>query len=198
VTDQEVHGVDVTKMLEADHRQVEALFGQIERAEGAERQSLVDELATSLRAHMELEEAVVYPKLGPITGQEEVQEAQTEHSIARKGLDQLMQLSPDEPGVGAALDALKGGIEHHVHDEEDEVFPKLRKDGADTLAAMATPFMTKRFELGMPMDADALAEASTKDELAEEARAAGLEGTSSMSKAELASALAEHMAGSRS
>lgn len=187
--------MDVTKMLEADHRQVEQLLDRIERADGGERTPLIDEMATSLRAHMELEEAVVYPELAPITGDEEVEEANTEHTLARTGLDQLLELAPDEPGFGAALDALKAGIQHHVHDEEREVFPALRKDGADTLAAMATPFMTKRLELGMPMDADALAAASSKDELAEEARAAGVDGAGSMTKAELAGALVDHMSG---
>ncbi len=51
---------------------------------------------------------------------------------------------------------------------------------------MATPFMAARLELGLPMDADALAAASTKDELLQEARSAGLEVTTSMTKAELA------------
>src|SRR6476646_9097860 len=55
--------MDVTRMLEADHREVEDLFAQIEKADGAERQPLVDKLAKSLLAHMQLEEAVVYPAI---------------------------------------------------------------------------------------------------------------------------------------
>jgi hypothetical protein len=51
--------MDVTRLLESDHRQVEDLFARIEKAEGAQRVPLVDELATALRAHMKLEEAVL-------------------------------------------------------------------------------------------------------------------------------------------
>jgi hypothetical protein len=59
---------------------------------------------------------------------------------------------------------------------------------------MATPFMKKRLELGLPMGADALAAASSKDELLAEAKSAGVEGASGMTKAQLADALAQVMA----
>src|SRR3954447_7019686 len=65
--------MDVTRLLEADHRQVEELFEQIEKAQGVERRPLVDELARSVRGHMELEEAVVYPAMKPVTGDEAVE-----------------------------------------------------------------------------------------------------------------------------
>jgi hemerythrin-like domain-containing protein len=191
---EEEAAVDVTKVLEADHREVEALFEKIERAEGAERQPMIDELVTSLKAHMELEEQVVYPMMEPVTGHDDVVEGTTEHKLARKGLEDVSRLAPDELGFGAALEALKGGISHHVEEEETEVFPKLRKKGASVLEEMATPFMKKRLELGMPMGAAALAAASTKDELLAEAKSAGVDGAGSMTKAQLADALAEVMA----
>ena len=186
--------MDVTKVLEADHRQVEELFAKIEGADGAARQPFIDELVTSLKAHMELEEQVLYPAMEPVTGHEEVQEGITEHELGRKGLKDLVRLAPDVPGFGAALDSVKAGITHHVKEEETEVFPKLRKDGAKVLEKMATPFMKKRLELGLPMGADALAAASSKEELLAEAKSAGVDGAASMTKAELADALAEVMA----
>jgi hemerythrin superfamily protein len=139
--------VDVTRILEADHRQVEDLFDRIEKAKGADRRPLVDELATALRAHMELEETILYPAMRPVTGKEAVQEANTEHELGRKSLEDVLRLAPDEPGFGAALDATKAGIAHHVHEEENEVFTELRKDGQSVLEQIATPFMRKRMEL---------------------------------------------------
>jgi hemerythrin superfamily protein len=189
----EEHTMDVTKMLEADHRQVEELFEKIEKAEGDERRPMIDELVESLRAHMELEETVVYPQMEPVTGHEMVEEGNVEHELGRKGLEDVVRLAPDEPGFGAALDAVKAGISHHVEEEENEVFPKLRSKGAQVLADMATPFMQKRAELGLPMDAAAIAAASTKDELLAEARSANIEGAASMNKTELAEALAANM-----
>jgi hemerythrin superfamily protein len=186
--------MDITRLLEADHREVEDLFEKIEKAEGEERSPLIEELATSLKAHMELEEEIVYPKMQPVTGQEMVQEGETEHDLARKALQDVLALAPDEPGFGAALEALKAGITHHVEEEETEMFPKLRSDGEKVLAEMATPAMAKRMELGMPMPAPALAKASTKEELVQEAENVGVEGASSMTKDELAQALADRMA----
>jgi iron-sulfur cluster repair protein YtfE (RIC family) len=185
--------MDVTKMLEADHRQVEDLFAKIERAKGAARQPMIDELVTSLRAHMELEEQVVYPMMAPVTGDEAVEEGKVEHELGRKGLDDVIRLAPDEPGFGAALDAVKAGISHHVKEEEKETFPKLRTSGVKILDEMAAPFMQKRLALGLPMDAEALAGASTKDELLAEAKSADIAGAGSMTKAELSSALAAKM-----
>jgi hypothetical protein len=142
---------------------------------------------------MELEESVLYPVMGPVTGGEAVEEANTEHELGRKSLEDMLRLAPDEPGFGAALDATKAGIAHHVEEEEKEVFPELRKDGQAVLEEIATPFMAKRLELGLPMDADALAAASSKDELVAEATSAGVDGATSMTKAELATALVEKM-----
>ena len=187
--------MDPTKLLEADHRTVEALFDKIEKAEGAARTPFIDELATSVKAHMELEEQVVYPAMEPVTGAETVQEGVTEHELARKALADMVALAPDEPGFGAAMEAVKAGITHHVEEEERDVFPKLRKEGQEQLAAMATPFMTKRLELGLPMDADALEAASTKEELLEEAKLAEVDGAASMTKTQLAQALSEKMTG---
>ena len=182
--------MDVTRMLEADHRMVEGLFSQIESAKGQERAALVDELATALRSHMELEETVVYPKIAPVVGEEDIQEGTTEHELAKKTLQDLLALTPDEPGFGAALDSLKAGIEHHVHDEEDDLFPKVRREGREVIESLAEPFVQKRHQLGMTVNTAALVEGATKEQLEEEAKGLDIEGTSSMNKRELAEALA--------
>ena len=187
--------MDVTKLLEADHRQVEELFRQIDEAEGGDRLPYIQELQTALKAHMELEEQVLYPAMGTVTGPEPVEEANKEHELARKSLADMLDLAPDDPGFGAAMEATKAGIEHHVEEEENEVFPQLRKDGS-VLEGIATPFMHKRMELGLPMDADALSAAATKEELLAEARNAGLDIVPSMTKDEVAQELATAMAGS--
>ena len=185
--------MDPTKLLEADHRTVEALFEQIEQAEGAARTPLIEELAENLRSHMELEESTVYPQIESIVGAETIQEGNKEHELARKALADVLSLAPDEPGFGGALEALKAGIEHHVEEEENDVFPKVRKEGQDTIAALATPVMQKRAQLGMPMDAAAIEAASTKEELLEEAKNADVSGAASMTKTQLAEALVEKM-----
>jgi hemerythrin superfamily protein len=181
--------MDPTRLLEADHRKVEALFEQISDAEGAERQAMVDDLETSLKAHMELEETVLYPEMAPVTGEEPVEEGNNEHKLGRQTLDEVVKLSPDGPGFEGALETLKAAIEHHVEDEEGKVFPKLRQDGSEILDSVSKRFLQTRRDLGLPTDAATLAEAMTKDDLVADAKAAGIEGHSSMTKEELAEAL---------
>lgn len=186
--------MDPTKLLEADHRQVEKLFDQIQKAEGQARTSLVHELATAVRGHMQLEEQVLYPAMRPVTGEKTVEEGVNEHEMARTALEDMVKLTPDGPGFEAALEVMKAGIEHHVEDEEGKVFPELRKDGQPVLEQVATPMMQMRVELGLPIDPSALAASSTKDELLAEAKNAGIDGTSSMTKEQLAEALVAQMA----
>ena len=183
--------MDPTKLLEADHRQAEGLLERIKKTEGSERRKLVDEMAAALVAHMVLEERVVYPAMLDITGAEAVEEALNEHQATKTALDDLIALSPDEPGLGAALEA---ALQHHVKDEETEVFPKMRSDGKQQLTEIATPFMQKRMELDMDTPATGLASAFSKDELAAEAKLAGIDHFSSMKKDELAEALSQRMA----
>lgn len=182
--------MDVTRILEADHRMVEGLFSQIDDAKGDKRAALVALLAEALTTHMKLEEQVVYPAMAPVTGEKSVEEGNKEHELARKTLADMVALAPDEPGFGAAMDAVKAGIEHHVKEEEDEIFPKLRNDGPEVIDAMAQPFLAKRKSLGMKVDESALSEGATKDQLVDEAQGLGIDGAASMNKDELVRALA--------
>ena len=182
--------MDVTRMLEADHRMVEGLFAQIEEQEGDERTALVDELAEALQQHMELEEQVVYPAMAPVTGSDKVEAGVTEHELAKKALADLISQTPDGPGFGAALDAVKAGIEHHVKEEEEEIFPKLRTDGMEVIEGLSEPVQAKRQQLGMKVNTVALSVGATKEQLVEEAQGLDIDGAASMNKDELAQALA--------
>jgi hemerythrin superfamily protein len=155
---------ELLERLEAEHRQVEELFARLEKAETESQQRpLVDQLVASLTQHMEVEERDVYPEVYKIDSEME-EEAEIEHRLGREGMATLQEMI-GQPGFGAAVAMLQAGISHHVEEEEGEVFPKLRE-------AMGFP----------PADA-------SKRDLYEQARAAGIEGRSSMTKDELAAAL---------
>jgi iron-sulfur cluster repair protein YtfE (RIC family) len=179
--------MDPFKTLKSDHRTVEELFKKIDDAKGDARLPLIEELTTALQAHMQLEEKLVYPLVAKHLETEMAEEGNTEHQLAREGIDKMLSLAPDAPGFGAALEMVKSGIEHHVEEEESEMFPKLTKAlGAGTLA-VAQQIVDMRAQLGMP-DAD-LASTATKDELLEAAKQAGIEARADMTKDELAAAL---------
>jgi hemerythrin-like domain-containing protein len=161
--------------LEQQHRMTEDLLTKLENAQdGSEQRSLVDQLATALLEHMQIEETQVYPMLRELD-EEMGEEAEVEHGLARKGLEQLQSLI-GQPGFGAAVAMVQAGVEHHVEEEENEAFPKLRQslsgssDGASDSSSNGSS-------------------GATKEELYEKAKEAGIEGRSSMSKDELEQAV---------
>jgi hemerythrin-like domain-containing protein len=118
---------DPMRILKADHREVEKLLDKLaDSEEGAERERMVEELVTKLSAHMEAEESIVYPPVKTEVGEEDEEEAEIEHGLAREGLDKVQQMV-EMPGFGAAVEMLKGGISHHVEEEETQLLPELKE-----------------------------------------------------------------------
>lgn len=119
---------DPMRILKADHREVEQLLDKLaESDEGSEREQMVDELVTKLTAHMEAEETIVYPPVKTEVGAEDEEEAEIEHGLAREGLVKIQEMV-EMPGFGAAVEMLKGGISHHVKEEETELLPELKEN----------------------------------------------------------------------
>src|SRR6188768_1198775 len=118
---------DPMRILKADHREVEKLLDKLaDSEEGAEREAMVDELVMKLRAHMDAEESIVYPPVKAEVGVEDEEEAEIEHGLAREGLEKVQQMV-EMPGFGAAVEMLKGGISHHVEEEETQLLPELKE-----------------------------------------------------------------------
>jgi hemerythrin superfamily protein len=178
---------DAFSMLEQDHREVERLLDQLaESDEGAERQQALRQLSDALTVHMRFEESEIYPLVAKEMDGETAEEADIEHGLARDGLAKLADLV-SAPGFGAAVEMLKGGIGHHVDEEEDEIFPALRKKiDLERRQALGADLHAARQAAGVP---DPRVEHGTKADLMEAASEAGIDGRSSMSKDQLREAL---------
>jgi len=112
--------------LEQQHREAERILKQLGKANtAAEQQPLVDKFRVRMAEHMRIEEADVYPELQRIDLEMDVQ-AEIEHDLARRGLQQLDDMV-GKPGFATAVAMVEAGIAHHVDEEEKEVFPMLRK-----------------------------------------------------------------------
>jgi iron-sulfur cluster repair protein YtfE (RIC family) len=173
---------DLLDHLTTEHREAERLLRTLaDSEEGPEREATVSELRAALTKHMAVEERFLYPIVARTVGDESEEEAENEHRLAREGLDKLTELV-SEPGFGAAVEMLQGGIGHHVHEEEQEIFPKLREQAGDEIAALDPEELESQVQGG---------EDATKEELYAQAQAADVPGRSQMTKDELASALAE-------
>jgi len=181
---------DPFSALEADHREVERLLEALaDSEEGAARERAVEQLTTALAVHMRFEEAEIYPLVARDVDGGTAKEAQLEHQLARDGLAKLSEMVM-APGFGAAVAMLKGGIGHHVKEEEQDIFPRLRKETDDAVQRqLAADLQAARQAAGVP---DPRVEHGTKAELLEVARDAGVEGRSGMTKDQLREAIKQH------
>ena len=127
---------DPIVLLKKDHREVEAMLKTLAASKpGTRRRSTVDKLDAALRLHMEIEETDVYPVVNRVLGKEEAEEAHIEHDLARDGVAKLHELV-DAPGFAAVVAMVTAGIKHHVKEEEQQIFPNLKKklDRAELMA----------------------------------------------------------------
>jgi len=119
--------MDAIALLKSQHREVEALFKQIEKAREDAKQDLFEQIADALAVHATIEEKHFYPATREARTEELLQEAVEEHLAAKRTIADLMEMSSDEPQFDAKVKVLKEQIEHHVEEEEKELFPKVRR-----------------------------------------------------------------------
>lgn len=124
-----------TKLLETQHRKVEAIFKKLESGKGSKGE-LLKELADSLAAHMAIEQQIFYPAVRELK-EDMVAESFEEHAVAEMELKRLLASQAGTAGFKARVIVLKELIEHHVEEEEEELFPVVEKKmDADALEAL--------------------------------------------------------------
>jgi hemerythrin superfamily protein len=145
---------DPASMLKADHRAAKKLLTSLaDSEEGAERTEMANELNAALTLHMAIEESIVYPAVRRYVGEEDEEEAEVEHGLAREGLEKMMGMLT-VPGFGAAVEMLKGGILHHVEEEETEIFPELKSAlPREDWLAMGDAIAKAKADAGQPLPA---------------------------------------------
>ena len=124
--------VDAITLLKQDHREVAALFTRFERAGDAAtrtKQRLVEEMIEALARHAGIEELVFYSAVRrEVAGTDsEVLEALEEHHVVKILLHELEALAPVDERFDAKVTVMIESVRHHVKEEEQELFPKVRK-----------------------------------------------------------------------
>jgi hemerythrin superfamily protein len=121
----------VLAMLQRDHRKVEQLFQQFEKAkEPRQKQRLFQSIRNELELHAQVEEELFYPRAedqGDKDLKDQVEEAHGEHDKVKQMLREAEGLDPDSGEFDATVAALRGAVEHHVEEEENEMFDKVRE-----------------------------------------------------------------------
>ena len=126
--------MDAIVLLKEDHKTVEKLFKDYEKASKADatpaaKKQIVDQVVQELTTHAYIEETVFYPaarKAVPETG-EHVLESVEEHHVVVWMLSELMNLDPSDERYDAKMTVLMENVRHHVEEEEQEWFPDVRK-----------------------------------------------------------------------
>lgn len=129
---------DAIVLLKEDHRKVKQLFKDYEKlikAEGDDEQKaeLAAEICLELKVHTRIEEEVFYPAAREAIEDEDLMdEAIVEHATAKDLIAQIEGMQPGEEYYDAKVTVLGEYINHHVEEEEGEMFPKVKKSDMDT------------------------------------------------------------------
>ena len=137
-TEAGVTTADGIELLKADHRKVEALFKDYEKAAPARKTAIIREACAELIAHTRLEEEIFYPACREAASDDEpLNEAQVEHDGAKVLIADLLASDEDDPYRDAKFKVLSEQIKHHVAEEEKPgsgIFAKARAAGVDVEA----------------------------------------------------------------
>jgi len=120
--------MNALELLKADHEKVNDLFDEVKSTDESEHPALFEQIRSELEVHTHIEEAVFYPKMEE-EGDEEladmVREGIEEHRQVKMFLNELAKLSEESDKFEAKLKVLMEDVEHHVEEEEGEMFPLI-------------------------------------------------------------------------
>lgn len=142
---------DALSLLIADHREASELFEQFENLSDrakASKQKLVQKVCKALLVHTQIEEEILYPAVRESIKEleDKVDEAVVEHAAAKDLIKQLHDMDPEDDLYDAKVKVLSEEIEHHVGEEEKDMFPKIRKSELD-LDALGQELAQRKQEL---------------------------------------------------
>jgi hemerythrin-like domain-containing protein len=135
------HGqpADAIALLKADHQRVKDLFAQYEAADHVDtKRPLAEQVFVELEMHAQLEENVFYPAVNEETeeGPALVKESLSEHETVKHLIQELRGMAHDTDAFDAKFQELIHNVEHHVEEEEAEMFPLAEEELAEDLTEM--------------------------------------------------------------
>ena len=128
--------VDAITMLTADHKKVKKMFKDFdklkEKGSAKEKEALVTEICTELSIHAQVEEEIFYPAVrDAIDDDDLMDEAAVEHAGAKDLIAQLMSMDTSDEYYDAKVTVLGEEIDHHVGEEEGDMFVKAKRAKID-------------------------------------------------------------------
>jgi hemerythrin-like domain-containing protein len=124
---------DAISMLKSDHTQVKRLLKQLSKTEedaADERKELLARIETELKAHTQIEEEIFYPQFRDAAGDSDAHlyfEAVEEHGLVDIVLPEMKETDSSSEEFAAKAKVLLDLVEHHIEEEEDQMFPKAKR-----------------------------------------------------------------------
>ncbi|WP_374551331.1 hemerythrin domain-containing protein [Sphingobium yanoikuyae] len=129
---------DAIALLKADHRTVEELFEQYEKAASAKKKGdIAHQICTELKIHTLIEEEIFYPAFEGKIEADTLEEAYVEHDGAKVLINDIEGGSTQDRFFDAKVKVLSEEIKHHVHEEEmrgEGMFAQCRETDVDLVA----------------------------------------------------------------
>jgi hemerythrin superfamily protein len=124
---------DAIALLKADHAAVSSLFADYEKTHSAaKKKALVSEICTALSVHTQIEEEIFYPDVkAALRDKLLVPEATVEHAGVKDLIAQIEGIDPDGEMYDAKVKVLSEYVKHHVKEEQNEMFPKVKESSLD-------------------------------------------------------------------
>ena len=139
---------DAIKLLKSDHKEVKAYFKQYESLEDeTEKQALADKICRALTVHALIEEEIYYPAArAAIDDDDLLDEAEVEHASAKQLIAEIQAMTAADRLFDAKVTVLGEYIDHHVEEEETEMFPESRESELD-LKGLGAQMAKRKAEL---------------------------------------------------
>ena len=152
---------DAIAFLKQDHATVKKLLKRLESAEdGSERQELLSQVEMEVKIHTQIEEDIFYPAYRESARSEKDEElyfeALEEHHVVDLILPEIKNVDSEDERFAAKAKVLKDVIEHHIEEEEKQLFPKARRLlGMSMLKELGDQLEQRKQELASDYGTDA-------------------------------------------
>lgn len=150
------NGPDAIELLTADHAAVKAMFERFKKLgekDYAVKEELALQICDELTVHTTIEEEIFYPAAREAIGDEDLMdEADIEHAGAKDLIAQIREMEASESHYDAKVTVLGEQIDHHVKEEQGDMFPKVKKSKLDT-KALGAEMAARKDELKQAIEA---------------------------------------------
>jgi hypothetical protein len=142
------------ELLKQDHKAVEELFKQFEEVKDSDEDAaaqIIESVCAELQIHDKLETEIFYPAVREAADEEEIEdlldEAEIEHETVRELIEKIESMEWEDEKLHAHFTVLSEYVNHHVKEEEQEMFPQLSQLEDLDLESLGAEMIERKAEL---------------------------------------------------